>query len=83
VKYVGSNRVVGAEVKCDSKKELEAFLLSLPNRIFPEKLIFDGKQVRTAFLDPVVALILKYSNELKGNKKGQNKYFTRLSRLVP
>ena len=50
--------------------------------IFPEKIIFDGKKCRATLLNPVIALILSYSNKFKENKKGPTPYFTSLSLLV-
>ncbi|XOV69335.1 MAG: recombinase family protein [Fluviicola sp.] len=50
--------------------------------IFPEKLVFDGKQVRTTIINPVLALVLRYAAEFRENKKGQNEFYSYLSHLV-
>ena len=50
--------------------------------IFPEKFVFDSKQVRATIINPVLALVLKYAAEFRENKKGQNEFYSYLSHLV-
>ncbi len=50
--------------------------------IFPQRFIFKNNEVRTAEINPVVALILSYTKGFGKTKTGQNKYLSCLSRLV-
>ncbi len=50
--------------------------------IFPEKIVFDGKECRTQSINPAISLILLINNKVEGKKKGQTTNLSRLSRSV-
>ena len=56
--------------------------MELLSSIFPERFTFEENKVRTQSINPAFALILKYSGELKQNKKGQKSYNALLTHLV-
>lgn len=50
--------------------------------MYPEKLVFDGYQLRTTRVNEVISLIAAMDTALKGNKKGTNNDFSCLSQRV-
>lgn len=51
--------------------------------IFPEKFTFDGLRVRTAEIDPTVALLLSKTGQFSPKQKGHNGYKSDVTLLVP
>jgi site-specific DNA recombinase len=78
-----TNCALGLLTSCTSKRK--PFLeerRQLLGSIFPENLVFDGIEVRTARLNEGVDLIYQISSKLQGKKNGTNPFKLDLSREV-